>query len=112
MGHRAQTIRVNRLSNHQLRESVRAERDVILGVATFTETAPMLAPMLIPNLAPTVFARPAQRTATSGPSRGQPAIEPFTANTMVRTDRDKDRAAADGPTSASLGAVRPRSDGA
>ena len=111
MGHRAQTIRVNRLSNHQLRESVRAERDVILGVATFTETAPMLAPMLIPNLAPTVFAGPAQRTATSGLGRGQTAIEPFTANPMVRTDRGRE-AVADGPTSASLGAVRPRSDGA
>ena len=111
MGHRAQTIRVNRLSNHQLRESVRAERDVILDVATFTETAPMLAPMLIPNLAPTVFASPAQRTVMPMPGRGQWASEPFSADVMPRTDRGRE-AVADGPTSASLGAVRPRSDGA
>ena len=106
---RTPTISANRLSNHQLRESARAERDVSMGVATFTENAAMHAPTFTPMLAPTVFAGSVQRSPAAEPLR---ASGPPDATPRVRHAAGDAAAGSDGPTPASHGAARPRSDGA
>ena len=69
----------------------------------------MHAPTMTPMLAPTVFAGSVQRTLPAEPVR---AYLPPTATPGIRRAGGEGAAGADGPTPASHGAARPRSDGA